>query len=73
MIRTIIKESWDEDPAKRPTFERIAILLKAEYQAMASGEMLDHSERLIDKSARSFRAHARNTNERVNEAIDETI
>eukprot|EP00804_Cyclotella_cryptica_P020464 CCRYP_014435-RA/>CCRYP_014435-RA protein AED:0.14 eAED:0.08 QI:0/0/0/1/1/1/5/0/482 len=73
MIRTIIKESWDEDPAKRPTFERIAILLKAEYQAMASGAMLGHSERLIDKSARSFRAHLRNADERLNEAIGEAI
>jgi len=73
MIRTIIKESWDEDPAKRPTFERIAILLKAEYRTMASGEMLNHSERLIDKSVRSFRIHARHTEERLNEAIDETV
>lgn len=74
MIKTIIKESWDEDPSKRPTFDRIAVLLKAEYQAMASGEMLDHSEKLIDKSARSFRTRPRQhtgyAGERTNEAID---
>ncbi|KAL7507643.1 hypothetical protein ACHAXN_006213, partial [Cyclotella atomus] len=56
MIRTIIKECWDSDPAKRPPFERIAVLLKAEYQSMVSGDMLDHSAKLVDKSTRSFRA-----------------
>lgn len=71
MVRTIIKESWDQDPAKRPSFDRIAVLLKAEYQSMVSGDMLDHSAKLIDKSTRSFRARVRNTKEQFNEALGE--
>lgn len=69
MIQTIIKESWDNDPAKRPTFDRIAVLLKAEHQSMVSGDMLDHSAKLIDKSARSFRARVR-TNQEVRNASE---
>ena len=71
MIRTIIRECWDEDPAKRPPFERISVLLKAEYQAMVSGDMLDHSAKLIDKSTRSFRARVRNTKEQFNGALED--
>lgn len=73
MIRTIIKECWDEDPAKRPPFERIAVLLKSEYQSMVSGDLLDHSARLADKSTRSFRARVRNTKEQFNGVLSEDV
>lgn len=72
MLQKIIKESWDDDPAKRPTFDRIAVLLKAEYQSMVSGDMMNHSERLADKSTRSFRARVRSPNqEPVNDSLHE--
>ena len=72
MLQKIIKESWDDDPAKRPTFDRIAVLLKAEYQSMVSGDMKNHSERLVDKSTRSFRARVRSPNqELVNDSLHE--
>lgn len=70
--KSLIVLLGDEDPAKRPPFERIAVLLKAEYQSMVSGDMLDHSEKLVDKSRRSFRARVRTSNELYNEALDET-
>ena len=72
MLQTIIKESWNEDPFKRPSFERIAVLLKAEYQSLVSDDMLDHSEKLFDKSTRSFRNRVRNNKEKFNEAFDES-
>ena len=72
MIQTIIKESWDKNPAKRPTFDRIAVLLKAEHQSMVSGDLLDHSAKLVDKSARSFRARVKTNQEARNASEHET-
>ena len=56
MIQTVIKESWDPTPQKRPTFERIAVLLRNEYQDFAMDEAtITRSRRMIDKSLRSIR------------------
>lgn len=55
-IRDIVPESWAPDPKKRPTFQRIATILKVEYQAMTQDKsMMERSSRLVDSSMRSIR------------------
>ena len=60
-VQEIIKQSWDKDPKKRPTFDRISLQLRAEYQDLlvenGGGDTgdLSRSERLMHASVRSFR------------------
>jgi len=60
-LQTVISQSWDPDYGKRPSFKRIAIQLGVELRDLtADHDQLNRSERMIDKSARSFKANARN-------------
>lgn len=60
VVRTVIKESLDPDPKRRPAFHRISVLLRTEYQDFADdSDMLDRSKKMLDKSARSFRLNRR--------------
>ena len=60
-VQEIIEQSWDQDPKKRPTFDRISLRLRAEYQDLlaesGSGGTggLSRSEHLMHASVRSFR------------------
>lgn len=58
-MKELIKESWDPDPKKRPTFDRISLLLKTEFQevSMEEDKSGTRSERMLGASMRSFRAH----------------
>jgi len=57
-IQELIKESWDPNPKKRPTFDRISLLLKAEYQELAEGDGdITRSQHLMHASVRSFRVN----------------
>ena len=58
-IQELIKEAWAPDPKKRPTFDRMALVLKAEYQELAmkaDGEDTSRSKRMRNRSLRSYRA-----------------
>ena len=56
-VHDLIMESWDRDPNKRVTFERLSILLKQEYEEMihdAEPGTVSRSLHLINTSIRSF-------------------
>ena len=60
-MQELIKESWDPEPKKRPTFDRIALLLRAEYQDLETDsshrDEISRSEKMMMASMRSFRMH----------------
>lgn len=60
-LQEVIKECWDPDTKKRPTFDRIALLLRTEYQELSieGDKEMTRSERLIGQSVRSFRVHSK--------------
>jgi len=60
-MKEFIKESWDPNPKKRPTFDRICLLLSAEYQelSMEDNEELTRSAHMLGASTRSFRARSK--------------
>lgn len=52
--KDLIKETWDQDPKKRPNFDRISIILKSEYYDSTS-ELESRSERLSNITMKSIR------------------
>ena len=63
-VQELIKECWAPDPKKRPTFERICLLLRAEYGELATEHGEDpggitRSVRMSNQSVRSFRINAK--------------
>jgi len=60
-LQEVIKECWDPDTKKRPTFDRIALQLRTEYQELSieGDKEMTRSERLIGQSVRSFRVHSK--------------
>ena len=58
-MKHLIKEAWDPDPKKRPTFDRLSKVLRAEYQEQATQAdgALSRSESLLMLSVRSSRAN----------------
>lgn len=56
-VQELIKESWDPNPNKRPSFERLSQLLKVEYDGILNNNepgKLSRSMHLMDTSVRSF-------------------
>lgn len=58
-LNNLISESWDPDPKKRPTFDRISLLLRGEYQEYSQDmneDDLTRSKKMQHVSMTSFRA-----------------
>lgn len=57
-MQTLIKETWDPDPKKRPTIERVSLNLRAEFQEVSMDEDNEttRSMRMMNASRRSFTA-----------------
>lgn len=58
-VHELIKDSWDREPKKRPTFERISLLLKTEFEekmneADPEKGKESRSQHLMNTSTRSF-------------------
>ncbi|KAL7527620.1 hypothetical protein ACHAXR_005226 [Thalassiosira sp. AJA248-18] len=60
-MQTLIKETWDPDPKKRPTIERVSLNLRAEFQELSMDEDNEttRSMHLMNASRRSFTARHR--------------
>lgn len=58
--KEFLKEAWDRDPGKRPTFDRTSLLLRAEHQELSTedfgGGGSTRSQRMLGVSVRSIRA-----------------
>ena len=62
-VSLLIKECWSPDPKKRPSFDRISLSLRTEYQELSMEKEdngddeydLTRSQRLMHASVRSFR------------------
>lgn len=56
-MQQLIKESWHQDPKKRPTFDRISLSLRAEYQELSmEDDVITRSQNQMHASMRSFKA-----------------
>jgi len=59
-MQELIKDSWDIVPKKRPTFDRISLILRAEYEELAIAHQdggISRPQHLMRASVRSFRAN----------------
>lgn len=59
-LQIIIKECWDPDYKKRPSFKQISMRLGTEFRDLtADNDSLNRSERMMNQSTRSFRMNIR--------------
>ena len=42
LTRSMIREAWDDDPSKRPSMRRVALLLQGDINEMTSGSVSEH-------------------------------
>lgn len=52
--KDLIKEAWDQDPNRRPNFDRISLILKSEYYDNSCPSE-SRSERLMTSTMRSMK------------------
>ena len=58
ILRTILTESWDPDPKKRPNIRRIAMLIRGELNDMTNDDNVTNRTRhMQDRSNHSFRVN----------------
>lgn len=63
-MKEIITESWHPNPEKRPTFDRMCLSLRTEYQelCMERDNNVTRSEHMMGASLRSFKTRLSNNN-----------
>jgi hypothetical protein len=54
LTRQIMQECWEGDPKKRPTFKRVAALIRADLEDMSTDESIVHrTQHMQQRSMRS--------------------